>query len=259
MGSPWLCVRSFRNRTGIFAESALSTVYTAIFATFLTGMLHITSITLLWLWSSSFRFCTPLRVRVSCTMIPLLKSRLITNSKRAPATASSWTFLVRRVRNPDLMDFPLPTAVLNLLDMYYKPWQVHAIMEHCNLTLFLQFRCDPCKEPAHLIHAVQHKRSGISWQIKESQGIIPCIHRALLKVNELLNLSLFNLSRRNLSIKVVLNNSHMIGPLPNAFLSHHILQQDFATSLSWYEANSVFSISIVPISTRIFWTSSTNS
>ena len=62
----------------------------------------------------------------------------------------------------------------------------------------------------------------------------------------------------SLSRKVVINRSHLIIPPPNALLSCNILHQACATSFSWHMANSDFSISLAPIATRTFWTSSTN-
>ena len=66
-------------------------------------------------------------------------------------------------------------------------------MEQRSPSLFLQVLSNSCEEPANLIPAVRHKENGIPTQFYEFQRILHDNHRALLKVDELLNLSLIHL------------------------------------------------------------------
>ena len=70
----------------ISALSQLSTMSKDALATILSGTLHITSIAFLRLESYFSRCCTPLKVRISQTLMPLFESGLLTNGEVVPVT-----------------------------------------------------------------------------------------------------------------------------------------------------------------------------
>ena len=80
---------------------------------------------------------------------------------------------------------------------------------------------------------LRHKSSGMPWEFHKIQGILPDCHRSLFKVDKILNLGLPHLPGKNISRKVVLNNSQVIRILHKSWLSCYILHQVCATSLTW--------------------------
>ena len=83
---------------GISALSTLSNVSPAPHSTVLSGTLHLTSISLLNLGSSFSRCCTPMRVRVPRTLLPLSEPGLLTDAKIFYVVSMDGICLILRLR-----------------------------------------------------------------------------------------------------------------------------------------------------------------
>ena len=142
---------STKTETGIGALAALSTVSSATRNTVLFRTLHLIYIAPLGLRSTSSWCCTPLRVRIPRTLLPLVEPRLFTDAKYVFMASMAGTCLILRPRTPNITKYSLLMVVFYLLDMYHQSGKVHIIMEHRRSTLFLQVSIDSFKESAHLI------------------------------------------------------------------------------------------------------------
>ena len=171
--------------------------------------------------------------------MPFLKCGLITNFESAPSTTTAGTCLVRRGRPPNFTDSPLLPFILNFVDMHHQPRQVHAVM----LSWRIAARHSSTK--SNEIPVRNMLISSLLFDTTEVEYLenftnfreysIRIIEPYLRLMNSSTLASLKSMGK-NLSKKVVLNNSHVIGPSPNALLSCHILHQAYATSFNLYEA-----------------------
>ena len=128
--------------------------------------------------------------------MPIFEPGLLTDAKIVSVASMVGTCLILRLRPPSIMNAPVLTIVLYLLDINHQPGEVHVIVERRKLTLLLQISVDSFEELSHLISLDRYKGSSIPGNLNKLQGILLDCHGSLLKVNKLLNLGLPCLSTK---------------------------------------------------------------